>query len=70
MVEKRLRIVLEFSPKKDTDIDMWEKLDEFSNSAAYVKDVLRGKLPPLYPINYIYTEAINMLKFEEIEEDI
>lgn len=68
MTKQRLRVILEFNDKKELENDMWQKLSKFSNPAAYVKDVLGGLLPPLYPIDYnVHLGAIENIKFEEIQ---
>lgn len=42
---ERLRITLEFNKKRKEELNLYEKLQNYSNPAAYIKDVLRGLLP-------------------------
>lgn len=42
---ERLRITLEFNRNRKEDLNLYEKLQNYSNPAAYIKDVLRGLLP-------------------------
>ena len=41
----RLRITLEFNKNRKEELNLYEKLQNYSNPAAYIKDVLRGLLP-------------------------
>ena len=66
MSAKRLRVVLEFNQNKEDEMELYDKLNKFSSPASYVKDVLKGVMPPLYPVDYeVY---ISTLKFEEFDE--
>lgn len=42
---ERLRITLEFNKNRKEELNLYEKLQNYSNPAAYIKDVLRGLLP-------------------------
>ena len=42
---ERLRITVEFNRNRKEDLNLYEKLQNYSNPAAYIKDVLRGLLP-------------------------
>ena len=42
---ERLRITLEFNKNRKEELNLYEKLQNYSNPAAYIKDVLRWLLP-------------------------
>lgn len=42
---ERLRIVVEFSGKKEEEFKLYYRLQKHSNPAAYIKDVLLGLVP-------------------------
>ncbi|MFL0167627.1 hypothetical protein [Candidatus Clostridium helianthi] len=42
---ERLRIVIEFSGKKEEEYKLFHNLQKHSNPAAYIKDVLLGLVP-------------------------
>ena len=42
---ERLRITLEFNKNRKEELNLYEKLQNYSNPSAYIKDVLRGLLP-------------------------
>lgn len=42
---ERLRITLEFNKNRKEELNLYEKLQNYSNPAAYIKDVLRVLLP-------------------------
>ena len=42
---ERLRITIEFNKNRKEELKLYEKLQNYSNPAAYIKDVLRGLLP-------------------------
>ncbi|MZK51892.1 hypothetical protein [Clostridium beijerinckii] len=42
---ERLRIVVEFSGKKEDEYKLYYRLQKHSNPAAYIKDVLLGLVP-------------------------
>lgn len=44
-MEKRLVIPVEFRKSKEDDVELYELLMSFSNPAAIIKDILKGKLP-------------------------
>lgn len=65
--KKRLRYQIEFNPNNEDDLELWKRLQQFSSPVGYIKDVLKGIMPPLYAPDYkVYT---NMIKFEEIDEE-
>ena len=39
---ERLRITIEFNKNRKEELNLYEKLQNYSNPAAYIKDVLRG----------------------------
>ena len=41
----RLRITLELNKNRKEEVNLYDKLQNYSNPAAYIKDVLRGLLP-------------------------
>ena len=42
---ERLRITIEFNKNRKEELNLYEKLQNYSNPAEYIKDVLRGLLP-------------------------
>lgn len=50
---ERLRITIEFNKNRKEELNLYEKLQNYSNPAAYVKDVLRGLLPIPGEIKFI-----------------
>lgn len=42
---ERLRITIEFNKNRKEELNLYEKLQNYSNPDAYIKDVLRGLLP-------------------------
>lgn len=67
---ERLRITIEFNRNKKDELNLYEKLQKYSNPAAYVKDVLRGLLPIPSDIK-ITTSQIEYLnnRHESVEDD-
>lgn len=65
---ERLRITLEFNKNRKEELNLYEKLQNYSNPAAYIKDVLRGLLP--IPCNIkISSQIENGIENEVIEDD-
>ena len=64
---ERLRITLEFNKNRKEELNLYEKLQNYSNPAAYIKDVLRGLLPIPGQINVNTT--INKTNDAKIEDD-
>lgn len=64
--KQRLRLQIEFNQDKEEDMELWNILQRYTSPTAYVKDVLRGILPPPSP-NVAYPH-LNNIKFEELDE--
>ena len=69
---ERLRITIEFNKNRKEELNLYEKLQNYSNPAAYVKDVLRGLLPIPGNINItsVYNNSAGSTNYEEDEEDL
>jgi hypothetical protein len=69
---ERLRITIEFNKNRKEELNLYEKLQSYSNPAAYVKDVLRGLLPIPGKINITGNEnnSAEFINNEEDEEDL
>lgn len=69
---ERLRITIEFNKNRKEELNLYEKLQNYSNPAAYVKDVLRGLLPIPGKINItsIENNSVEFTNGEEDEEDL
>lgn len=65
---ERLRITIEFNKNRKEELNLYEKLQNYSNPAAYIKDVLRGLLPIPYNIK-ISSQIENVIENEVIEDD-
>lgn len=42
---ERLRVIIEFSKKKERDLKLYQELIKYSNPGAVVKDMLYGIIP-------------------------
>lgn len=42
---ERLRVIMEFSKKKERDLKLYQELIKYSNPGAVVKDMLYGIIP-------------------------
>ncbi|WP_195990145.1 hypothetical protein [Clostridium sp. D53t1_180928_C8] len=69
---ERLRITIEFNKNRKEELNLYEKLQNYSNPAAYVKDVLRGLLPIPGKVNLtsIENNSVEFTNDEEDEEDL
>lgn len=69
---ERLRITIEFNKNRKEELNLYEKLQNYSNPAAYVKDVLRGLLPIPGNINItsVCNNSAGSTNDEEDEEDL
>ena len=64
----RLRITIEFNKNKKEELELYCILQNYSNPASYIKDVLRGLLP--IPSNIkILTPEDNSKYIEEIDDE-
>lgn len=45
MADNRLRIMVEFKKTDEKEMKIYNKLQEFSNPCAIIKDILKGRLP-------------------------
>lgn len=43
-MQKRLTITIQFTATKELDVKLYNKLKEYSNPSAIIKDILMGKL--------------------------
>ena len=66
---ERLRITIEFNKNRKEELNLYEKLQNYSNPAAYVKDVLRGLLPIPGNIKIITPQIEDLTDRSEVIED-
>lgn len=69
---ERLRITIEFNKNRREELNLYDNLQNYSNPAAYIKDVLRGLLPipGKVIVSGIENSSIQITNNAEDEEDL